>query len=175
MRPPHVMDALATIADQVDAVEVLFNDAYEVAFSQRRTGTEKVSGGNPSDATGERASCLCEDRDEEHGGIVHSCSPQRIKIATKEILTARSSLKRAVNHLEHIITGSDHHEVGVFEARDRQRVRAGDHNPATARAGLAKAKRIANDMAGSYRRRLLAAGLTPMQADTLAERMRKVA
>lgn len=175
MRPTQVMDALATIANKAAAVEDLFADAHEITFSQRRSGAERVSGGHPSDATGERAACHCEDRDPKSGSVVHTCSPQRLNIATKEIVAARAALARAVSHLEGIIHGSDHHEESVFEARDRQRVRAHDHNPANTRALLAKAKRIANDMADAYRRRLLASGLTPQQADTLADRMRKVA
>lgn len=58
-KPSVLLDALAVIAEKGDAVESLARDAYEVSFSSRRVGDEKVRGGYTPDSTGERASCEC--------------------------------------------------------------------------------------------------------------------
>ncbi len=91
-KPTAVLDAIAAIVEKGDAVESLARDAYEISFSSRRVGAEKVRGGYTPDATGERASCECDGehpvtgepiggRDAETGQIIHVCSPHRYKRA----------------------------------------------------------------------------------------------
>jgi hypothetical protein len=46
-KPSVLLDALAVIAEKGDAVESLARDAYEVSFSSRRVGDEKVRGAIP--------------------------------------------------------------------------------------------------------------------------------
>jgi len=183
-KPSTLLDTLAVIAEKGDAVESLARDAYEISFSSRRVGAEKVRGGYTPDATGERASCECGGehpvtgeliggRDAETGRIIHICSPYRYKRAGGNVVQAMRALTDAVNDLQAIVFGSDHHREGPFEHRDRQTIGDDDYNPAAMRAVHERARRIADEMAESYHRRLVASGVDKSQARALAERMRR--
>ena len=176
-RPSHLLDSIVTIRTKLDVIEPLVQEAYEIVYSTRRIGSEKTTGGFTPDTTGERASCECEaetDADGNSAGpIIHVCASERYKSGARAVRAARVALTHAANDFQGIIYGSDHHKRGPFEHRDRARLRDSDHNPASSRATMEKAKRIAAEMADTFRRRMIESGLDRQAAAELADRMRR--
>ena len=177
-RPSHLLDSLVTIRTKLDVIEPLVQEAYEIVYSTRRIGSEKVTGGFTPDTTGERASCDCEATFDDAGNqlpIVHVCSSARYHNAAKALGIARVSIVQAANDLQSIVRGSQPKKEQPFEHRDRAKIAPEDHNPAAARALHDKARRIATEMAETFRKRLVGSGMDRQAAAAMADRMRRSA
>jgi hypothetical protein len=81
------------------------------------------------------------------------------------VIAAMIALTHAVNDLQAIVLGSDHHKEGPFEHRDRKTIGDDDYNPAATRAVHERARRIAGEVSESFHRRLVfATGVDKSQA-----------
>lgn len=117
-RLSDTMAALASVQSLGFRLTPLFREAYSIASSKKGGGSEKVSGGDKSDPTGETASCSCE-------GGYHSCAPAQIRRAAQAVADAEDSLKRALSKVngifEHTQPKEDHRDPAGKYARPLER------------------------------------------------------